>query len=275
MADRDGKQKLKTKKKKSRPNKPVTYTKPSIRKDKNLINKYHALKKIEEAIKKDTSLSNVDKSRKLLQLSSKMEKLGGLEAYQKASRLGETRNGGFNSAKWVLKQLKVHNIRPTSGDNKLKLLDVGALDSNYRKQTWIDCTSIDLNPQSRSVIKADFLKLDSSKTKYDIVVLSLVINFEGNPNRRGDMLTFCTKIISRNGYLFVVLPLPCIENSRFFSEELFIAMSGSLGFDMVAKHSSRRLYFAMLKKTGSVKPTSFPRKTLRAGDGHNNFAIIL
>jgi hypothetical protein len=108
---KQSKKKRKTSKKK--PNKPVTYTRPSIRKDKNLINKYHALKKMHEAVKKDARLSKEEKSIKLNDLDSKMEKLGGLDAYQKASKLGERRNGGFNSAKWVLKQLKANNKQGT------------------------------------------------------------------------------------------------------------------------------------------------------------------
>ena len=43
--------------------------------------------------------------------------------------------------------------------SKLKLLDVGALELNYTKQTkWIDAVAIDLNPQVVGIVKADFLQ---------------------------------------------------------------------------------------------------------------------
>ena len=42
---------------------------------------------------------------------------------------------------------------------KLKLLDVGALDLNYRGQEkTIEATAIDLNPQNPKIVKADFLE---------------------------------------------------------------------------------------------------------------------
>lgn len=265
----------KKKKKKTAKKKPVTFTKPTIRKDKKLINKYHALKKLQEAVKKDNQLSTEEKSVKMTDLNTKLEKLGGIDAYQEASRLGEKRYGGFNSAKWVVKQLKENGIQAVK-DQKLRLLDVGALSCNYTKQqSWIDCTSIDLNPQSHMITKADFLQLDSKAPKYDIVVLSLVINFEGDQVKRGEMLKQCTKITAVNGYLFIVLPLPCLMNSRFFSKELFLSITESLGFERITQHSSRRLYFVMLKNTGNVNLQSFPRKTIRKGDGHNNFLILL
>jgi 25S rRNA (adenine2142-N1)-methyltransferase len=125
------------------------------------------------------------------------------------------------------------------------------------------------------VIKADFLQLDPKGVKYDIVVLSLVINFEGDPYKRGEMLKLCTRIIAEDGYLFVVLPLPCVMNSRFFSKGLFLTMTESLGFDVKAQHSSQRLYFAMFQNTGKVNSKSFPRKNVRKGDGHNNFSILM
>ena len=190
------KTKKKSKNKKKKQLKPVTYSDSLIRKDKTLINKYHALTKMQEAIKKAKNLSKEERTTKLEELNSKIEKLGGIDAYQKASKLGEGRSGGFNSAKWVVNQLKEHNVRPPDG-RKLKLLDVGALALNYIKyRTWIDCKAIDLNPQNSSVIKEDFLKLPT-EIQYDVVVLSLVINFEGDPHRRGDMLRLCSHIVHK------------------------------------------------------------------------------
>lgn len=37
---------------------------------------------------------------------SKIVQLGGIDAYQKASKLGEERSGGFNSAKWLKSLVK-------------------------------------------------------------------------------------------------------------------------------------------------------------------------
>ncbi|XP_020893932.1 25S rRNA (adenine(2142)-N(1))-methyltransferase-like [Exaiptasia diaphana] len=276
MADRTSqpsrKSKKRSKNKKTKHLNPVTFTTSNIRKDNNLINKYHALVKIQESVKKARGLTKQEREYKLKDLNSKIDKLGGINAYQKASKLGEKHSGGFNSAKWVVSKLKEHNIRGCGG--KLKLLDVGALSCNYTKyKAWIDCTAIDLNPQNSSIIKADFLTL-SCRIQYDVVVLSLVINFEGDCRRRGDMLRLCSKIVLKKGILFIVLPLPCVENSRFLNKELFISMTVSLGFTVVSEHCSSKLYFVMLKNNGESIMKEFPRKTLKSGNSYNNFAII-
>jgi len=102
----------------------------------------------------------------------------------------------------------------------LKLLDVGAiagtacefhitfesfaLDSQINasphtfadaSQPWIDTTSIDLNPQAPHVIKSNFFDFpipDSSNDDdlFDVVSLSLVMNFEGSLVNRGTSYFF-------------------------------------------------------------------------------------
>ena len=274
--DKNSKAKKKMKKKGKKPIVEI-----HSRKDRRIITEYHTLNKRIDSVRRNPSIHKEDKASQIASLEAKKEKLGGINAYQKASRLGEARHGSFNSAKWVLKQMKAFNVRELKAnetkteEEKLRLLDVGALDNNYKKHLkWMQCTPIDLNPQSNEVIEADFLKLDG-KAKYDVVVMSLVINFEGDTRKRGDMLRKCQELIVDQGYLFIVLPLPCLSNSRYLNEELFISMMGSLGFDVCARHSSKKLSFSMFRKTHPVQVKSFPKKVLRKGGNHNNFAIVL
>lgn len=269
----------KAKKKKKKSKKPTVEI--NSRKDRRIITEYHTLNKRIDSVRKNPSIQREDKASQIATLEAKKEKLGGINAYQKASRLGEARHGSFNSAKWVLKQMRAFNVLELKAnktkveDEKLRLLDVGALDNNYKKYSkWIQCTPIDLNPQSNEVIKADFLKLDSKK-EYDVVVMSLVVNFEGDIRKRGDMLRKCQEIVVDQGYLFIVLPLPCLNNSRYLNEELFISMIGSLGFDVCSRHNSKKLSFFMFRKTHHAQVKSFPKKVLRKGGNHNNFAIVL
>ncbi|KAG5456015.1 MAG: hypothetical protein BJ554DRAFT_4360 [Olpidium bornovanus] len=69
----------------------------------------------------------------------------------------------------------------------MRLLEVGALSSvNYAKESsWIAVTSIDLdNTHDVNVIKADFMEYaapDSESGLYDVLSLSLVVNFVGDP----------------------------------------------------------------------------------------------
>lgn len=261
------------KKKKKKSKKPIVEI--SSRKDRKIITEYHTLNKTIDSVRKNPSILGEDKAAQIAVLEAKKEKIGGINAYQKASKLGEARHGSFNSAKWVLKQLRAFKVYGNrTEDEKLKVLDVGALDNNYKKHAkWIQCTPIDLNPQSSEVVKADFLKLDDKK--YHVVVLSLVVNFEGDIRKRGDMLRKCPKLMVDQGYLFIVLPLPCLDNSRYLNEELFVSMMESLGFDVCAHHSSKKLSFFMFRKTRQVQVKSFPKKILRKGGNHNNFAIVL
>ena len=273
---------IKAKKKRKKKNKPVVEI--NLRKDRRIISEYHSLNKKIDAVLKNPSISCEDKASKIAVLQAKREKIGGINAYQQASKLGETRYGSFNSAKWVIKQLKAFNVRPGLKPNmtevandKLRLLDVGALDNNYQKHgKWIQCTAIDLNPQSSKVVKADFLTFDD-KEKYDVIVMSLVVNFEGDVHKRGNMLRKCQKLIVGQGYLFFVLPLPCLKNSRYLNEDLLISMMESLGFDVCISHKSKKLSFFMFRKTRQIqaKVNSFPKQVLRKGKNHNNFAIVL
>ena len=277
---RDRGKNRKAKKKKKKSNKPVVEI--NSRKDRKIIGEYHTLNKKIDAVRRNPSISKEDKETKIAELQVKREKLGGIEAYQQASKLGEARHGSFNSAKWVIKQLKALKVFPVQksteihvANNKLRLLDVGALDNNYQKHVkWIHCTPIDLNPQSSKVMKADFLALQG-KQLYEVVVMSLVVNFEGDVRKRGDMLRKCETLIVDQGYLFFVLPLPCIKNSRYLNEDLFVSMMDSLGFDVSAKHNSNKLSFFMFRKTRQCQAKSFPKRVLRKGGNHNNFAIVL
>lgn len=274
--DKDTKAKKKKKKSSKTPIVEI-----SSRKDRRIITEYHTLNKRIDSVRRNPSIQMEDKASQIATLEAKKEKIGGINAYQKASKLGEARHGSFNSAKWILKQMRAFKKLPNTTEGteeklpKLRLLDVGALDNNYKKHVkWIQCKPIDLNPQSSAVLKADFLKLDS-KEEFDVVVLSLVVNFEGDIRKRGDMLRKCQELIVDQGYVFIVLPLPCLKNSRYLNEGLFVSMMKSLGFDDCARHNSTKLSFFMFRKTRQVQDKSFPKTVLRKGGNHNNFAIVL
>lgn len=60
-------------------------------------------------------------------------------------------------------------------------------------ETWIHTTSIDLNPQAPHVIKSNFFDFpipaaDEEDESFDVVSLSLVMNFEGSLINRGTAL---------------------------------------------------------------------------------------
>ena len=71
----------------------------------------------------------------------------------------------------------------------LRLLEVGALKAdNYRRcSSWIDNTPIDLNAQDPDIRQQDFLQMKEGENacKWDVLSLSLVLNFVPDPRERG------------------------------------------------------------------------------------------
>ncbi len=149
-------------------------------------------------------------------------------------------------------------------------------------------TSIDLNPRDDAVTKADFFDFAQAKVdariQYDVVVLSLVMNFVGSPARRGQMLQLCERLIVDGGLLFFVVPEPCIYNSRYLKWKLFSDMVSSCGLPLVDGGYKRtaKLFFSLHRRTDDpakrIPARSFARKVVRTGRSSakcNNFCILL
>jgi hypothetical protein len=132
--------------------------------------------------------------------------LGGIEAYQAASVMGERKKqcGAFQSGKWVtgmMKELKftsqiVGGAR--TQQSPVRLLDVGALTDQYAGVKHVSSTMVDLHSRLPCVLEADFVAFardrlarglqsrgpnnrgvtedrpDGTDGCFDVVVLSLV-----------------------------------------------------------------------------------------------------
>eukprot|EP00053_Salpingoeca_punica_P027817 m.25956 g.25956 ORF g.25956 m.25956 type:complete len:339 (+) comp9844_c0_seq1:298-1314(+) len=197
-----------------------------------------------------------------------------LHKYQLVSLQGAK---AFDSSVWVKRELK--KIRPTPKEGKkVRLLDVGALQMRYDRLGWLDATYIDLHSQEPGITQIDFFDVDEA-ARFDVVVLSLVLNFVPDAHQRGEMLRKCTRMLAPTGLLFVVLPLPCVANSRYCTESHLLAMLAALGFSLHSRHESRKLaFFALTFDAANQLPAdaiSFPRTLLRTGASRNNFAILL
>jgi 25S rRNA (adenine2142-N1)-methyltransferase len=92
----------------------------------------------------------------------------------------------------LIQTLKSHCQTTVDSTNKpVRVLDIGAVaPDNYKPySSWITAKPIDLNPQHADIQKQDFLQMLPPTTeadKFDIVCLSLVINFVGDPKDRGN-----------------------------------------------------------------------------------------
>ena len=144
------------------------------------------------------------------QISQKIQEQGGLHAYQQASIRGGSYGKGA-TGKWLVSEILSNHTPKT-------LLDVGALDgmTYHKHHSWLSVTSIDLNPQSHRVRKCDFFEMSppTTDTKFDILCLSLVINFVGLTKDRGRMIAKTRSFLKPRGILYIVLPLSCVLSNH-------------------------------------------------------------
>ncbi|WFD21331.1 25S rRNA (adenine(2142)-N(1))-methyltransferase [Malassezia caprae] len=244
-----------------------------------VIAQYHALeKKIARAPPNERA-----------RLVAEQRALGGLAAYQDQSTTGGAVIRGGESGKWCVKVLK--EIWPLH--RRVQLLDVGAI-AGTAYAAWpgfVEATSIDLHPRADHVIASDFFDFPvpaDDAQKFDVVGLSLVINFVGDLHRRGAMLVHAHQYLRPGGYVYVVLPLACVTNSRYMTHEHLGAIVQSVGYDIVRQEDSQRLTRWLLQQrdpraTNAVSPdvaalfwdgTVFKKRELRAGAQRNNFCIL-
>lgn len=150
-----------------------------------LIRRYHTLTK---------RLEQTTDPEERAKIQKEQEDLGGLEAYQRASVLGASKGRGGDTSRWLVKQLLEqgckHQVKALG--RRLRLLDVGALSAdNYaRESSWIEVVAMDLNSRDPRILQGDFLQWPAPsrpEEAFDVVCLSLVVNFAGDPIQRGKL----------------------------------------------------------------------------------------
>jgi 25S rRNA (adenine2142-N1)-methyltransferase len=256
-----------------------------------LIKSYHTLNKRLEQNARDDSLTDKERQRECEKIEEEQQALGGIERYQQASMYGAKFNK-FNCAHWVEPLLREHFFGKVE---RPRILDVGAIDNQYQDYNWFDAVAIDLNSQHPSVIKADFFDyahediLLAKEKPFDALILSLVLNFQGDPRRRGDMLALAAdeRLLTLNGLLFVALPSASLDNSRYCDEEYLILICKTLCLEVVERKRSAKLTLLTFRRTGTFKAYNAQTKTFDYGDKEmgrspakpgkqrNNFAVML
>ncbi|WFD04275.1 25S rRNA (adenine(2142)-N(1))-methyltransferase [Malassezia obtusa] len=255
---------------------------PTVNAHAQHIAQYHTL---EKQIARTTDAAERDA------LRAQQQALGGLAMYQDQSNTGGATERGGESAKWSAKVLK-ELLQP---DTPLRLLDVGAIAGTaYAKYRWIAPTYIDLNPRAPHVHASDFFDwpVPPLDERYDVVGLSLVLNFVGDLAKRGEMLLHAHQYLRPNGYVYLVLPLACVANSRYLTHEHLRAIVESAGYDVVRQDDSARLTRWLLQqrtprhsKPGNTlletirrqfyDGTVYKKRELVPGAQRNNFCILL
>lgn len=237
-------------------------------------------------LRKNLELFKLDKltpdelAKALARIDAEIEQRGGLHVYQMASTVGQDHQRGGDSLKWLVKWFKELG---RTADNAL---EIGCLSPNnaiLNSKMFGEVTRIDLNSQSPHILQQDFMKRplpESNEDKFDVISCSLVLNFVPTPAERGDMLRRMTKFLRLTGSaapaVFLVLPLPCVTNSRYFDAALLDKIMTSLGFTQVRYHEAQKVGYWLYDWLGEAVPRYVcKKKELHAGANRNNFHIVL
>jgi 25S rRNA (adenine2142-N1)-methyltransferase len=72
-------------------------------------------------------------------------------------------------------------------------------------------------------------------------VLSMVLNCEPSPERRGTMLRLAARALRKGGLLLLALPRACVDNSRYCSRREMLLLTRTLGLRALRVSASARL----------------------------------
>jgi 25S rRNA (adenine2142-N1)-methyltransferase len=248
-------------------------------------------------------------------LETEIAENGGLEHYQAASILGQSVQRGGDTSRHLLDFLEV--VSPgwksiaTPERRKLRMLDVGALstDTAASRNGLFDITRIDLNSQEDGILQQDFMQRPlptGENERFDIVCLSLVVNYVPDAKVRGDMLRRVGSFLvdasasrvqehvehhdgdtprtgtketsaTSNAFpaLWLVLPAPCVTNSRYLTSSRLVQIVTSMGYVLIQEKLSAKLAYYLFKWTGNGKRQAFPKMEVNPGKARNNFVVLV
>ncbi|KAF1822695.1 nucleolus protein [Dissoconium aciculare CBS 342.82] len=235
---------------------------------------------------------------KIKSIESQLNAQGGLAAYQEASIQGQTITRGGDSSIELVRWLSASDKKEEQGIKQsqlsgLSLLEVGALTTHNacsRSAIFDRVIRIDLNSQSSGISQQDFMKRplpESDADRFDVLSLSLVLNYVPDSAQRGEMLRRTTKFLLQNEStknakklpcLFLVLPLPCIINSRYMTEIHLLDIMSTLGYTLLQTKQSAKLYYSLWllqEPSTNVSRKTFRKVKLNDGVGRNNFCVEL
>ncbi|KAF2868367.1 putative methyltransferase-domain-containing protein [Massariosphaeria phaeospora] len=279
-----------------RPPRAQVQERMSSQQSRTIIRTHHRLQKEHAAAIRKGDVETAER------VSESIEKNGGLKVYQAASKQGQSKDRGGDSSRVLVEWLqqakllgpKASHSEEGSGGHvaPYRLLEVGALSTTNEISQYpqtIHVTRIDLNSQGPGIQKQDFMERPlptTSADQFDIVSLSLVLNYVPDPVGRGEMLKriaqFLRKLEAPHSgtkpvlpALFFVLPLPCVENSRYLDEELLLRIMTNLGFDLTNNKATAKLCYYLFTSTGEGNGAKTGKKSVRHGSGMNNFCIVV
>lgn len=244
-----------------------------------LIRRFHT---VQTALKAAVNAGDVLEQARL---EVEIEKLGGLETYQKASIKGQDKRRGGDSSKVLVEWLKSPELDFRWPAGRARVLEIGSLsaENHISRFPRLDVTRIDLNAQHAAITQQDFLQRPAPETdaeRFEGVSCSLVLNFVPSSNR-SDFVLHLTKFLpvsddETTRWLFFVLPAPCVNNSRYMNKTTLLRMFEDLGFEPVREKITDRIAYWLFKRVKDVvEGQSFRKVELQKGKDRNNFFIPL
>ncbi|KAH7193421.1 putative methyltransferase-domain-containing protein [Fusarium flagelliforme] len=251
----------------------------------SLINTHHQLEK-----QRRQAAAKGDKATET-RLATEIDKLGGLDHYQKASLQGQSLDRGGDTSRVLLEWLPMADLKKRA--QPLHMLEVGALSTRNACSTSgaFSMKHIDLNSQEPGITKQDFMERPLPKDDsevFDIISLSLVLNFVPEAEGRGQMLLRTLSFLRPASEpptgsdelfpcLFVVLPRSCVDNSRYFTDTRLDELMTMLGYVCTRTKMTQKLAYSLWKRIGTVsnKRPDFTKKEVNPGRTRNNFVMTL
>ncbi|QIW98388.1 hypothetical protein AMS68_003906 [Peltaster fructicola] len=245
-----------------------------------LIRSHHRLHK---ELHKATTTGDATKAQALQQ---EIDKLGGLKSYQQASILGQSKDRGGDSSIVLMQWLQEAAMDIKSANYKPRLLEVGALSTSNAcsKSNLFDIERIDLNSQEVGILRQDFMQRPLPKREsehFEIISLSLVLNYVPDAMQRGDMLKRTCQFLKTKAnattfpLLFIVLPAPCTTNSRYLDDKRFQQIMESLGYRQVEYKQTSKLVYSLWHLVNTKSSARFGKVEVNPGPTRNNFTIVL
>jgi 25S rRNA (adenine2142-N1)-methyltransferase len=263
----------------------------------NIIRKHHNL------LKEQSQAARSGDLKKAETIAKEIEANGGLEKYQLASQTGQLDERGGDTSKILKSWLEEAGELPAQSEpsaanstRNISVLEIGCL-SPYNaisKCKGIDVIRIDLHSTDPAILEQDFMKRPlpcSDKERFDLISLSLVLNYVAEPSSRGDMLLRTTRFLrsmpilqpterpNQQGYypiLFFTLPLPCVTNSRYMTEQHLENIMMSLGYELKFSKSTAKIYYSLWHFDQSrAQKKEFKKIEMAPGKGKNNFSIVI
>lgn len=226
-------------------------------------------------------------------LAKQIELQGGIEGYQRASLTGQANDRGGDSSKILIEWLQPVALLlkdQMSNGQPPRMLEIGALstDNACSRSRLFQVERIDLHSQAQGIKQQDFMERPlptDAKEQFDLISLSLVLNYVPDPVGKGNMLLRTLKFLRKGEQpedireflpsLFLVLPAPCVTNSRYMDEAKLEAIMKSLGYGVVKKKLSSKLVYYLWRMEAAMQKVTFTKEELRSGKARNNFAIVL